>query len=626
MDTREVDVSVQWAEGSGLWTMDRSSALSHLLSEMVKSHNVAETSITLLYHDEPIYELSVPLETFLRSGAKTVYLDALISSDVVLNQPKTLDFNACIRASGVLAASNLLLTSDAVPELLRCFQSNSHRIYAIELGSNFLGDVGVEQLLPSIFKQRIFSLDLSSNHLTDTSLAKLIQLLKQNRILVSLNLRGNQFTAPSVAAGLKSLLEANTVISFIDIESSLLLNTLRLKFGRMGRLERARMRRQDLLALITGADDAGAVGDLLASGIDTWTLNDDGETLLHYAVEQKAPKIVQRLLKDPGILARLEWRNNDGLTPLQLACTLGYQDIVQPLILDAGALLDSLDASMIQKMKEGFIKLLGELCERHDEAAGALAKQLSRIPSIASSLSSPQWGPLLSACATSPPEPPKELKLSLQSLVANECLSALDRCDSLASEGNRNAQVLYGICAMMVETPSDRSSAYLQQTDDAHPMLWATAALLQPRTGPSPVESFSAAICILLCDLSAYPRAWRDLAEQFLAVALKPPSQAPSSNIAAPNSRVLTIEERFEEIKRKYPSQAGPLTDLMKMTGLRSVKEKMLALFDELEVLRLQSSKRRKNMNARFEGNPGTFLALLSSKSSLLLLLIREFF
>jgi ankyrin repeat protein len=82
------------------------------------------------------------------------------------------------------------------------------------------------------------------------------------------------------------------------------------------------------LAVVISWEDYEAASLLVEAGANVNAEVEGGDTALHRAVLFNQPKIVEMLLEKGATSAV---KNGDGLTPLELARTLGYADIAKLL-------------------------------------------------------------------------------------------------------------------------------------------------------------------------------------------------------------------------------------------------------------------------------------------------------
>jgi ankyrin repeat protein len=82
------------------------------------------------------------------------------------------------------------------------------------------------------------------------------------------------------------------------------------------------------LSVVISWEDHEAATLLIEAGANVNAEIEDGDTALHRAVLFNQPKIVELLLEKGAASAV---KNGDGLTPLELARTLGYKDIAKLL-------------------------------------------------------------------------------------------------------------------------------------------------------------------------------------------------------------------------------------------------------------------------------------------------------
>lgn len=81
------------------------------------------------------------------------------------------------------------------------------------------------------------------------------------------------------------------------------------------------------LHIVSCWGDCEAIKVLIAAGADVGTPGEHGFTPLHCAVEQNHPEAVALLLELGAKLAR----DANGLTPTELACSLGQADVLKAL-------------------------------------------------------------------------------------------------------------------------------------------------------------------------------------------------------------------------------------------------------------------------------------------------------
>lgn len=610
-------VTIRYEGGEKAITVPVKATVAELLQQFEKETSVPSTNVTLLVNGDVVLDPANVLATFVKEGQTSLFLDAIVSGVTAEQRLQTVQARLQAQAGSEDVDMRGAFLGPQEAERLTAWLMTNPNVRALYLSDNSIGDDGVE-----FFKRflqtnpNLFVLSLNSNNISDRGLTLLAEALLTNMHLAVLELAGNHISVEGVRT-VKKVLEQNHTVTYLLVDSKALDASSREVIRPDGIVVR-NVALRDALHEAIRCRDIRKVSALLDAGADAWGLNTAGENVLHMAVRSGLPQMLDVILRSASALCRLNHVNADGRTPLHLACELNASEFVARLIRRGSRLLAQdyqglmpfeirCGATFRVELRQMFINALTQ-GKVFKDAVNLLHKV---CPDVLQELFGQYAVVVTLAAANDPPLALPWAKQIFSCIEKGDLLGAIDRLEAqLKEEEDADVRLLYGICGALLD--HDDAVTSLASANSLNTPLTSFSDVVR-RDEKNPKRVCGAAVAYLLSKSDDFPASWTSkalAALDDLHQAAFATSRAPvpgSASQVQPQSAAAVLATRWSEVRRKYPSQTKNMEKLMKMTGLASVKDTVLGIFEQIELVREQRQKLNEiPLHARFEGNPGT--------------------